>query len=78
MIALAAGDAVTKMVKEIVPEPVQKTNNAPVVERKKKSFGLKKLLVPVIVGLAVGLIASSGSDSSSSSGDIDQPPVSPF
>jgi hypothetical protein len=74
LVALAAGDAVAKIVKEIAPEPVEPVK--PVVERKSKMSRLRKLVLPLLVGLAVGLIASSGDDGGGGDG-IDIPPEPP-
>ncbi|MBI2844314.1 MAG: hypothetical protein HYX78_13010 [Armatimonadetes bacterium] len=74
LISQAAGQAVASLVKEIVPQGV--VIEKPVVE-KKRSSGFRKLLLPVLLGLAIGLVASSGGDDGGSSGG-DAPPPVPF
>ena len=74
LIAMAAGDAVAKLVKEVSPEPVVPVK--PVVEKKKKTSLFRRLVVPLLLGAAVGLII--GSSGGSSNDAIDNPPVNPF
>lgn len=76
--AMAAGDAVSKMVKELAPDAATAQNTQPVVVRKKSS-SKRKLIFTIIAGLAIGLIAASGSsDDGGSSGTPDDPPPVPF
>lgn len=75
LIAMAAGNAVSKLVKEIAPEPVVLV--APVAEKKKKTSIFRKLLVPLLLGAAVGLVIASGNNDNDSD-PIDDPPVNPF
>ena len=73
LIAQAAGDAVTKIVKEIAPQQVA----PPKAAAPKRASGIRKLILPLLIGVAVGLVASA-SGGSSGSGAIDNPPPSPF
>lgn len=75
LVALAAGDAVAKLTREIAPV-VQQPVEEPVVSRKRSSGG-RKLVFSLLLGLAVGLIATSG-NGSSDSGTPDNPPPVPF
>jgi TolB-like protein len=89
LVALATGDAVTKLAKELVPEAqkiaaVQQetgsTANAPVVvktQKSKKKSVLKKYIIPLVIGITVALIASSNNDNGDSE-IIDTPPDNPF
>lgn len=72
LIAGATNDAVTKMVKEIAPNPVP--GNQQVVSRKKTSW-TKKLFIPILLGVAVGIIASSNHGGNSNNADTDLPPT---
>lgn len=74
LIAQAAGDAVTKIVKEIAPQQATATTQAVAPRR---ASGIRKLILPLLIGVAVGLVASA-SGGSSGSGAIDNPPPSPF
>lgn len=78
--ALAAGDAAAKTAAEVVPQGTVATPGAPgqpaqlvaVVEQPRKKSWFKKLLIPIALGLAVGIAASG--HGSSGGGDITPPP----
>jgi len=80
LVAQAAGAAVAKLKSEIVPagqqQPSTKPGSTPTGERKRTS-GIRRLILPVLLGLAVGLVASGGSSNSGSSG-VDNPPIRPY
>lgn len=85
LIAQAAGDAVAKMTRELVPAgqavatPATTQGNTPVVVKKskKKTSMLRKLLIPLVIGVAAALISSSGDDNDGGE-EMDNPPPSPF
>jgi hypothetical protein len=80
LITLAASDAATKLVREIVPDqPVviqgqvqgQYVNSS---NKKKKSSGIRKFIIPIVVVAvaAIAIAASSGGDDDND--DLDNPP----
>jgi hypothetical protein len=79
LVSLAAGDAVTKMVKDIAPEQAKVPATTTIQNGTKKSHGLRRFLIPLLLAVGIGLAVSSGSSSNHTNGDvIDNPPGSPF
>lgn len=80
LVSLATGDAVTKMVRDIAPEPAKMPPTAVIQDStKKKASGFRKFLVPFLLAVGIGIAVSHGGSKNSNGGTVDDGhPDNPF